>query len=121
MQQWGPSFGWSRAASMTAAQDAANAGSAVALLGANIRSSEPGHISVVLAEKGDLTAARNAAGEVIAPLQSQAGGVNFKHDNNSSGEGSAQWWEDATHTEGDAWINAGSATSPIITPDTLGR
>ena len=117
MQTWGASFGWEQAGSMTAAQEAANAGSVVVVLATG----SPGHISVVLAEKGDLTAARDGNGEVFAPLQSQAGAHNVNHDNLSSGEDTDQWWEDYRHTEGAAWINTGSASSPIVSPESLGR
>lgn len=117
MLTWGASFGWEQADSMTAAQEAANAGSVVVILATG----SPGHISVVLAEKGDLTAARDGSGEVVAPLQSQAGAYNVNHDNLSNGEDDDQWWEDYRHTEGAAWINTGSASSPIVSPESLGR
>ena len=119
MQTWGASFGWRPAPNMTEAQDAANAGNVVVVLATGVR--VPGHISVVLAEKGDLYAARDPSGTVYAPLQSQAGAMNVNHDNLSRGEDRDQWWEDANHVEGAAWINSGSASSPILSPESLGR
>ena len=117
MQTWGGSFGWQRAGDMTAAQEAANAGSVVVIQADG--SGVPGHISVVLPEKDGLRAARDANGAVTVPLQSQAGALNANHDSMESSQG--QWWSDALHTDGAAWINSGSASSPILTPESLGR
>lgn len=121
MRSWGASFGWTQAADMTAAQDAANSGKVVVILAANSDPSRSGHISVVLAEREGDAAARDGEGNVRAPLQSQAGARNFKTENNDAGEGRDQWWENASHTEGAAWINNGSGRSPLITPESLGR
>jgi hypothetical protein len=119
MQEWGASFGWSRAASADAAQQAANAGNIVVILADGL--GVPGHVSVVLSEGYGSTADRDAGGEVYAPLQSQAGAINANHDTLSQGEGSAQWWEDSLHADGGFWISSGTATSPIVTPESLGR
>ena len=127
MRTWGAEFGWSQAASMTAAQDAANSGKVAIILAANANPRRSGHINVILAERGDHTAQRHPAaedgtpGEVEVPLQSQAGASNFKYDDNSRGLNQDQWWENATHTDGAAWINSGSGQSSIITPSDLGR
>lgn len=121
MRTYGAAFGWTQAADMSAAQDAANGGNVVVILASNADPRRSGHITVVLAESSEHQAARDGQGQVIAPLQSQAGASNFKYDNNSAGEGQDQWWENASHTDGAAWINAGSGQSPIVTPESLGR
>lgn len=121
MRTYGDDFGWTEATNMTAAQDAANGGKVVVVLASNANPSRSGHITVVLAETDEHTAARDDAGEVRAPLQSQAGASNFKHRNNDAGEGRDQWWENNSHVDGAAWINSGSGQSPIVTPESLGR
>ena len=52
-------------------------------------------------ETAAATARRNAAGEVIAPLQSQAGARNF-----SRGTGKAGWWNGEEFAESAFWIHA---------------
>lgn len=115
----GADFGWTEAADMSAAQEAANAGSIVVITAANQDSGSSGHISVILAETDEHEAHRNEDGSVEAPLQSQAGSSNFKHDDNASSSGT-QWWENSSHTNGAAWIFQGSRRSTLLTPEQLG-
>lgn len=120
MREHGAAFGWTGTTDMSAAQEAANGGKVVVLLAANQDRGRSGHITVVLAEHGDHAAARDADDEVRAPLQSQAGSSNFKHDNNDAGAGRDQWWENSSHEDGSAWIHDGSTDSPILTPEQFG-
>lgn len=109
----GGSFGWRKADGETAAQNAANSGRLVILLAANANPRRSGHVSVVMAEKGDHKAKRTGD-NVTVPLQSQAGGTNYKYDARGA------WWKDANHTQGAAWIFEGKAESSLLTPEQLG-
>ncbi len=111
--QWGGTYGWEQAADVNAAQEAANAGSLAILSAANVNAGSPGHISIILSEGTDGGADRTAEGEVNVPLQSQAGGTNFRE-----GTGS-RWWDNANHTRGAAWIFRGSANGGVVTPESL--
>ncbi len=59
-----------------------------------------GHIVAVIPEVGDRQARRDAAGEVIAPLQSQTGTTNFR-----SSTGKTGWWKDARFAESAFWLH----------------
>ena len=126
LNQWmrtrGAGFGWSEAADMTAAQQAANGGSIVIILASHRQAGHSGHVSVVLAESPDHQAQRDEHGQVVVPLQSQAGSRNFKYSASSGAPGSRsrQWWSDASHKLGAAWIFGGTIHSPLVTPEELG-
>jgi hypothetical protein len=110
----GADYGWREETDMTGAQDAANGGSIVILLARNANPRRSGHITIILAENGEHSANRAEDGSVSVPLQSQAGSSNFKY-----GAG-RQWWSDARHAEGAAWIFEGEIQSPLVAPEDLG-
>ena len=56
---------------------------------------------MVVPEGGRLGARRNSGGEVIAPLQSQAGATNFRR-----GTSTLNWWNDDRFAESAFWIHA---------------
>jgi len=60
-----------------------------------------GHVTIVVPELNNLKAKRNENGEVVAPLQSQAGSVNFK-----IGTGKKDWWLGAQFKDHAFWIHA---------------
>jgi hypothetical protein len=60
-----------------------------------------GHVSLVVPEPQGIRARRDSAGEVIAPLQSQAGARNFRF-----GTGVANWWNGEQFAESAFWIHA---------------
>ena len=114
MDDYGGEFGWMKASSMTEAQDMANAGHPVIILAGSTRGS--GHITVVLAENDTYTALRDEdSGEVLQPLQSQAGANNRKYDSDSARGGT--WWESGRHIDGAAWIHVGGSTPPVPVPE----
>ena len=119
METWGASFGWEQTTDMSEAQRAANEGHVAVLLAANANSGRSGHITVILAEDDANQAARDDAGEVRAPLQSQAGSSNFKSSPNDAGAGNEQWWENDDHVRGGAWICRGARDGAVATPDSL--
>jgi hypothetical protein len=60
-----------------------------------------GHIVVVVPETNEHRARRNMAGEVIAPLQSQAGTTNFGYTT-----GKLSWWKDERFADSAFWLHA---------------
>jgi hypothetical protein len=56
---------------------------------------------MVVPETEQHSAKRNSAGDVIAPLQSQAGSVNFSY-----GTGKLNWWKDARFAESAFWVHS---------------
>lgn len=56
---------------------------------------------MLVPEMGNKKAKRNVSGEVIAPLQSQAGAVNFK-----AATGKKEWWLDEKFKDHAFWIHA---------------
>lgn len=122
MRTHGARFGWREETNMNAAQQAANSGSIVVLLAANAVASRSGHISVVLAESPEHQGHRDENGQVTVPLQSQAGSRNFKYSAEAGAPGSRgrQWWSDAAHRQGAAWIFGGSIQEAVATPEQMG-
>ena len=116
-------FGWSEASDVDAAQTAANTGSVVILLAANAVATKSGHVSVVIAESGEHHAHRDeTSGKVVVPLQSQAGSKNFKYSAEPGAPGSKakEWWKDAAHKDGAAWIFDGATQGALVSPEEMG-
>ena len=100
LRDFGPQFGWRRIESASALQLEVNQG-AVGLIVARRRvEGRSGHIVAVVPETGEETAQRNRSGEVTAPLQSQAGTVNFRY-----GTGRSNWWLGREFAESAFWIH----------------
>ncbi len=116
MSKHGESFGWVKAASMEAAQSAANDGNIVIILASNKKDTKPGHVNVILAETDQHQSETLSDGSYL-PLQSQAGGVNFKY---STYAENPKWWENSTHKNGAAWICMGKPNSPLLSPEEVG-
>jgi hypothetical protein len=85
---------------LTKLQEATNQGALGLIIARRKQDGRSGRIVMVVPETGDKNARRNAAGEVIAPLQSQAGAVNFRY-----GTGKLNWWNDDRFTESAFWIH----------------
>lgn len=109
MARWGADYGWQQAASMTAAQVEANRGQLVIILARNVVESSSGHVNIVMPETPGHAATRDADGNVTHPMMSQAGRNNEEYGANTS-----QWWQDANHTDGAAWIYTGTRDSDLI-------
>jgi hypothetical protein len=89
LRDFGIRFGWRQTGSPTKLQLEVNQG-AVGLLVARRRADGlSGHLTVVVPETEENRARRDASGEVVAPLQSQAGTTNFRY-----GTGKTGWWLD---------------------------
>lgn len=122
MRSYGKDFGWVQAASMKTAQEAANDGNIVIILASNKNAAKSGHVNVILAETEQHKSLEHTDGTTL-PLQSQAGGTNFKYDTYTqatTGATNPKWWENSSHKDGAAWIFMGQIKSPILTPEQVG-
>lgn len=101
LRDHGPAFGWRQTGSLTKLQQAANQGAVGLIIARRKEDGRSGHIVPVVPELGELRARRDTAGEVTAPLQSQAGASNFRF-----GTGKAGWWLGQEFAESAFWIHA---------------
>ena len=101
LRDHGPDFGWRQTGSLTKLQQAANQGAIGLIIARRKEDGRSGHIVPVVPELGELRARRDSAGEVTAPLQSQAGAGNFRF-----GTGKAGWWLGQEFAESAFWIHA---------------
>jgi hypothetical protein len=90
LTDYGAQFGWRRVFDETALQNAANAGGIGVICADREAVGKPGHISVVVPENGTHKATRDADNHVVQPLQSQAGGKNYRY-----GSAGPTWWRGA--------------------------
>jgi hypothetical protein len=101
LTDFGPRFGWRRTGTLTKLQQEVNQG-AIGLISARRKSEgPPGHIAAVVPETEDHRARRDSTGEVIAPLQSQAGATNFSY-----GTGKLNWWRAEQFAESGFWLHS---------------
>lgn len=103
LQDFGPRFGWRATGTLTKLQEAANLGGIGIIVARRKDDGRSGHIVVVVPEQdaAGRRARRNSAGEVIAPLQSQAGSSNFEY-----GTGQLNWWMDDRFAASGFYIHA---------------
>ena len=87
--KFGLSFGWHRLFDLNTFQDEVNKGQLGILVAQRINLNNPGHIVAVVPET-PTNAVKRINGQVIAPLQSQAGRINKKY------FAANTWWEDKT-------------------------
>ena len=99
LKDFGADFGWRRTGTLSKLQQEVNQG-AVGLIVAKSNNSSHGHVAVVVPESPLNKARRNRSGEVIAPLQSQAGSVNFRY-----GTGRPNWWVSEKFSESSFWLH----------------
>lgn len=90
LQDHGPKFGWKRTFSLTDLQDCANRGGIGTICARRKDLGRSGHIVIVAPERPQSKAARDRAGKVTMPVQSQAGSVNF-----SRRVPERAWWGDS--------------------------
>jgi len=101
LRDFGKDFGWRQTGTLTKLQEGANQGALGLIIARRKEDGRSGHMVMVVPEIGDKRARRNAAGEVIAPLQSQAGSVNCRF-----GTGKRNWWNDDRFAESALWIHS---------------
>jgi hypothetical protein len=100
LRDFGERFGWRRTGTLTKLQTEVDQGAVGLLVARRVVDGQSGHISVVVPETNEHTARRSTAGDVVAPLQSQAGSTNFRY-----GRGKTNWWTDAGFAEFAFWIH----------------
>ncbi len=101
LRDFGLGFGWRQTGSLTTLQREANQGALGVIVARRKEDGRSGHIVTIVPETDAHRARRDAAGEVVAPLQSQAGSVNFQY-----GTGRSNWWKGEQFAESAFWIHA---------------
>lgn len=99
LAEFGPAFGWRRVFDVTALQEAANAGEVGVIVADRLEANLPGHITLVVPETNAQRAVRDADGNVLYPLQSQAG--RFNHNYSTIGK---EWWNDQKFADKDGFF-----------------
>ena len=95
---FGPRFGWRQTGTLSKLQAEANLGAVALVIARRKLDGKSGHVTLVVPEGDQFQARRDASGEVIAPLQSQAGRRNFNY-----GFLQPNWWP--SHAEFGFWIH----------------
>jgi hypothetical protein len=101
LRAFGQRFGWRQTSTLTKLQTEVNAGGLGLIVARRKENGKSGHIVPVVPETAAHTAKRNALGEVVAPLQSQAGKENFRY-----GNGKLNWWKSDEFADSAFWIHA---------------
>jgi hypothetical protein len=99
MEAWGAAYGWRRVSTAGELQSVVNAGRMGLITAARSDPTRSGHITVCLPEHGVRRAAADDAGEVIGPLQSQAGTTNRRFS-------TSVWWSGKQFRTHGFWVRA---------------
>ncbi len=100
LRAFGLRFGWRQTGTLTRLQSEVNLGAIGLVIAKRKADGKPGHVTMVIPEREDFRARRDASGAVIAPLQSQAGARNFQ-----SGTGAANWWNGEQFADSAFWLH----------------
>ncbi len=101
LRDFGLRFGWRQTGTLTKLQEAANLGGVGLIVARRKLDGKSGHIVAVVPETPEFRAKRDSAGEVLAPLQSQAGSVNF-----CRRAVPREWWRGEQFADSAFWIHA---------------
>ncbi|MBM4288183.1 MAG: hypothetical protein FJ135_08555 [Deltaproteobacteria bacterium] len=101
LRDFGPDFGWRQTGTLDKLQLEVNEGAIGLIVARRTNDGKSGHIVAVVPETHPHKARRNGAGQVIAPLQSQAGANNFRY-----GTGPSNWWLGSQFAESAFWLHA---------------
>lgn len=101
LRDFGAVFGWRQTGTLSKLQQVANQGGVAMIVARRKEDGKSGHIVAVVPETADQGAKRDAKGEVVAPLQSQAGARNFRF-----GTGKANWWHGEQFAESAFWVHS---------------
>lgn len=101
LRDFGLRFGWRQTGTLSRLQLEVNQGAIGLIVARRREEGRSGHIAMVVPETDEHLARRDANGEVIAPLQSQAGTVNFRY-----GTGKRDWWKGEQFAESAFWLHA---------------
>jgi hypothetical protein len=100
LRDFGLRFGWRQTGTLSKLQLEVNQGAIGIIVARRKVDGLSGHIVAVVPETADERARRNSSGEVIAPLQSQAGRTNFRY-----GTGKLNWWKGEQFAESAFWLH----------------
>jgi hypothetical protein len=100
LRDFGLRFGWRQTGTLTKLQMEVNQGAIGLIVARRREDGKSGHIVPVVPETNEDQARRDATGEVIAPLQSQAGATNFRY-----GTGRRDWWKGEQFAESAFWLH----------------
>jgi hypothetical protein len=101
LRDFGLRFGWRQTGTPSKLQLEVNQGAIGLIVARRTDERRPGHITIVVPESGELWARRGIDGEVVAPLQSQAGTTNVRR-----GTGRANWWNGTRFADSAFWLHA---------------
>ena len=101
LREFGLEFGWRQTGTLTKLQMEVNQGAVGLIIAHRKQDTAPGHVAMVVPETATNQAKRSPDGDVVAPLQSQAGGTNFRY-----GTGAMNWWKGEQFAEFAFWIHA---------------
>lgn len=101
LRDFGMRFGWRQTGTLTKLQTEVNQGALGLIIARRVIEGKSGHMVMVVPETTEHSARRNSVGEVIAPLQSQAGATNFRY-----GTGTVDWWKHPRFAEFAFWLHA---------------
>lgn len=101
LKDFGERFGWRQTGNLNSLQGVANSGGIGLIIARRVEEGRSGHVTAVVPESELGSARRDANGNVVSPLQSQAGATNFKFGNPKAG-----WWLDPKFAEFAFWIHA---------------
>ncbi|MCX7067875.1 MAG: hypothetical protein NTW85_09315 [Methylococcales bacterium] len=99
LRDFGLNFGWRQTGTLTKLQTEVNQGALGIIVARRVLEGKSGHIVAVVPETNAQTAKRNSAGEVISPLQSQAGSTNFRYGTKQD------WWKGSQFAESAFWLH----------------
>ena len=100
LREFGPGFGWRQTGELSKLQTEVNQGAIGLICARRKEDGRSGHIVVVVPETPQEQAKRSALGEVVAPLQSQAGVTNFRY-----GTSRQNWWNGEQFAEAGFWLH----------------
>ncbi len=100
LTDYGSDYGWRQTSTLTKLQNVVNAGGLGIICARNSVEGRSGHIVMVVPETANNKAKRDGAGNVTAPLQSQAGRVNFRYGTSKFG-----WWLGADFATHGFWVH----------------
>jgi hypothetical protein len=100
LRAFGIRFGWRQTSTLTKLQTEVNAGAVGLIVARRKVDGKSGHIVAVVPETNNDRARRDSSGDVIAPLQSQAGARNFRY-----GTGTIDWWRSEQFADSAFWLH----------------
>lgn len=98
LEDFGLQHGWRREIDLTTLQAAANAGEVCLIVAKRRDLDRSGHVVAVVPEHESVEARRSAEGEVLRPVESQAGSKNFRYAVSRSA-----WWQGSRYQSFAFW------------------